>query len=167
VKRIACLALLVVGLLGVVVFGQVPVPTGEVALTMSGAIALRTDTGTFQFDMDMLKALPFVAYEVEDPWMGVQVYGGVRLVDLLDYVGIPAGAKRAVIVASDEMEFPVEIKDALYYPILIAYTSDGNAIKASAGGPLKLVFPYQIVGMEQLYSPDLWSWYVVEIRVEY
>lgn len=166
-KRLASLGLLIVGLLGVVAFGQVPAPTGDVVLTLSGAIALRTEAGVFQFDLEMLKALPFVAYEVEDPWLGTQVYGGVRLADLLAYVGIPADAKQVVIVASDAKEFPVAVKDALYYPILIAYTSDGNPIKASKGGPLKLVYPYQIAGMEELYAPEQWSWYVIEIRVDF
>jgi hypothetical protein len=167
VKRILCLGLVLVSLIAVAAFGQVPAPTGEVVLKMTGAIALRNAEGVFTFDLDMLKALPFVAYMVTDPWLGDQVYGGVRLADLLSYVGIPADAKRVVIVASDAKEFPIAMKDALYYPILIAFTSDGNPIKASKGGPLKLVYPYQIEGMEALYAPEQWSWYVIEIRVEF
>ncbi len=166
-KRVLSMGVVAALVAGVFAMGQVPTPAGDVVLTLSGSIALRNADEVFQFDLDMLKALPFVAYEVEDPWLGTQVYGGVDLSSLLHYVGIPAAAKRAVIVASDAKEFPVEIKDALYYPILIAYSSGGERIRASRGGPLKLVFPYQIEGVEDLYAPEMWSWFVVEIRIEY
>ncbi len=166
-KRILGLGVVIVSLVAVAAFGQIPAPTGDIVLKLTGAVALQNTEGGFAFDLDMLKALPFVAYMVTDPWLGDQVYGGVRLADLLAYVGVPADAKTVVIVASDEKEFPVAMKDALYYPILIAYTSDGNPIKASKGGPLKLVYPYQIEGMEALYAPEQWSWYVIEIRVDF
>jgi hypothetical protein len=173
VKRTLCLGLLIVALMGVAALGTGPTPIGPVALTMSGTIALHNDidimkgAGVFRFDLDMVKALPYLAYTVTDPWMGEKLYGGVLLSDLLKYVGIPADAKRAVIIASDGKEFVVQIKDAFAYPILIAYSANDKVIKASSGGPLKLVFPYQIAGVEQLYAPEQWSWYVIGIRVEY
>lgn len=162
------LCLLVVGLLGTVAFAQsCPAPMGDVVLTMSGAIALENENGVLEFDMAMLQALPYTEYEVEDPWLGTQVYGGVELGILLDYVGIPADAARIVTVASDGLEVVIEAKDALYYPILIAFMSDGDEIISSMGGPIKLAFPYQIEGVEDLYAPEVWSWFVVEVRVEY
>ncbi len=163
------LCVLVLGLLTVGVLGkEAPTPAGDVVLTVSGVIALTNDGDTFKLDMDMLKALPYLAYEVDDPWMGTQTYGGVELKALLDYVGIPAGASRVVMVCSDEKEFPVAIKDALYYPIILAYTTDGDELPASQGGPVKLVYPYNSYPeIQDLYAPEQWAWYVVEIRVEY
>ncbi len=163
------LCVLVIGLLAVGVLGkEAPKPTGDVVLTVSGAIALTNDGNTFKFDMDMLKSLPYLAYKVDDPWLGTQTYGGVELKALLDYVGIPAGASKVVMVCSDKKEFPVAIKDALYYPIILAYTSDGDEIPASQGGPIKLVYPYNSYSeLQDLYGPNQWAWYVVEIRVEY
>jgi hypothetical protein len=173
VKRKLCLGVLLVALLGVAAWATGTVPTGPVVLTMSGTIALHNNVnilngaGVFQFDMDMLKGLPFTSYTVTDPWMGEKLYGGVLLSDLLKYVGIPADAKLAVVVASDAKEFVVKIADAYQYPILIAYSANDKVIKASSGGPLKLVFPYQIEGVEALYPAEQWSWYVIEIRVEF
>jgi len=163
------LCVLVLGLLVVSVVGKdVPTPAGDVVLTVSGVIALTNDGDTFKLDMDMLKALPCLAYEVDDPWMGTQIYGGVELRTLLDYVGIPAGASKVVMVCSDGAEFAVTIKDALYYPILLAYTSDGDELPASQGGPIKLVYPYNSYPeIQDLYDENQWAWYVVEIRVEY
>ena len=162
------LCLLVVGILGTVALAQgCPVPTGDVVLTLSGAIALENEDGVLELDMAMLEALPYTDYEVEDPWLGTQVYGGVELGVLLDYVGIPADTARIVTVASDGLEVVIEAKDALYYPILLAFMSDGDEIISSMGGPIKLAFPYQIEGVEELYPPEVWSWFVVEVRVEY
>jgi hypothetical protein len=148
------------------------VPTGEVALTISGPMVLMnkwdeaSSAGVFEFDLDMLKALPVNAYTVTDPWLGEKTYSGVLLSDLLKWVAVPLDAQRAIVIASDGMEFVVQIKDANQYPILIAYASNAKVIKATSGGPLKLVFPYQIAGVEQLYAPEQWSWYVIGIRVE-
>lgn len=172
-KRVVCLGLLLAAAVSAVAWATGPTPTGAVVLTMSGSIALRNDvdiltgSGVFKFDLDMVKARPVTSYTVTDPWMGEKLYGGVLLSDLLKYVGVPQDAKRAVIVASDGKEFVVQIADAMTYPILIAYSANDKVIKASSGGPLKLVFPYQIAGVEALYPPEQWSWFVIGIRVEF
>jgi len=174
VKRVLCLGVLLVALVSASVWATGPTPTQTPALTLSGTIALRNDvniltgSGVFVFDVNMLQTLlPVTTYTVTDPWMGEKLYGGVLLSDLLKFVGVPAGAQRAVVIASDQKEFIVQIADATAYPILIAYSANSKVIKASSGGPLKLVFPYQIAGVEALYPAEQWSWYVIGIRVEY
>ncbi len=173
-KRSLCLGVLLVALVSAAVWATGPVPTQTPALTLSGTIALRNDVniltgaGVFVFDLNMLKTLlPVTAYTVTDPWLGEKLYGGVLLSDLLKFVGVPAGAQRAVVIASDAKEFVVQIADVNAYPILIAYSANDKVIKASSGGPLKLVFPYQVAGVEALYAPEQWSWFVIGIRVEY
>jgi len=163
------LCVLVIGLIAVSAWGrEVPVPAGDVALTVSGAIALTNNGDVFDFDMDMIKALPTLTYQVEDPWMGTSVYTGVTLKALLDYVGIPADATSVVMVASDDKEFTVAIKDALYYPILLVYAADGDDLPASLGGPVKLAFPYDTYpDIQNVYDENNWAWYVIGVRVEY
>lgn len=147
---------------------EVPVPTGNVVLRITGTIALTNNEKAFEFDLDMIKALPYVAYKVTDPWLGEQLYGGVELRSLLEYVGIPKYATRVVVIAKDKKEFPISVRDAMYYPIIIAYVANDQPIKASLGGPLKLVFPYSLYPeIQELYPSEQWAWWVVEIRVEY
>jgi hypothetical protein len=173
VKRMLCLGLLVAALVGATVWATDMMPTGEVALTISGPLFLmnRWDAaagaGVFDFDLGMLNTLPATTYTVTDPWLGEKTYTGVRLSDLLAWVGVDHYATKVVMVCSDAAEFVVQIEDAAQYPIMIAYASNNKVIKAGSGGPLKLVYPYQIEGVEALYSPDNWAWYVVGIRVEY
>jgi hypothetical protein len=171
VKRRFCLGVLLVALVSATVWATGLVPAGDVALTVSGPIFLtnswnEASGAVFQFDIDMLKALPATTYTVTDPWLGEKTYTGVRLSELLDWLGADLYAQKVVVVASDGMEFTVQIADADQYPIIIAYASNNKVIKAGSGGPLKLAFPYQMEGVEALYSPDNWAWYVIGIRVE-
>ena len=163
------LGVLIVTLMVVSAWGKdVPMPAGDVVLTVSGTIALTNNGDVFDFDMDMLKALPTLTYQVEDPWMGTQVYTGVTLKALLDYVGIPTGASKVVMICSDDKEFTVAIKDALYYPIMLAYAESGDDLPASLGGPVKLVYPYDAYpDLQNIYDENNWAWYVVGVRVEY
>jgi len=161
--------LMVVGLLAVSAVGKdVPVPAGEVALTVSGAIALTNGDGVLTMDDAMLRALPQVSYFVEDPWMGGNTYGGVLLSTLLEYVGFPLGASQVVLVASDAKEFPVSIADALTYPIMLVMDDADGALLASLGGPIKVAYPYAAYPeVQNLYPPEQWAWWVIEVRIEY
>ncbi len=166
-KQAMCIGLMAVLAMGGLALGQIPTPEEDVVLTVTGTVALRNVDNEFHFDMNMLEELTFTEYEVSDPWLGAQEYGGGELSAILDFVGIPAGASSVVVVAADDAEFKVSVSDAFEYPIMIAYTSDGEGIPSSMGGPLKLVFPYFIEEVEDKYPDAMWSWWVVGIRVEY
>jgi hypothetical protein len=173
VKRTLCLGVLLVALVSAAVGATGFVPAGDVVLTASGPLFL-TNTwdeaagaAVFQFDLDMVKAMPATTYTVTDPWLGEKTYTGVRLSDVLGWLGVDKYATKVVMVCSDGVEFTVQIADAETYPIMLAYASNNKAIKATSGGPVKLVYPYQIAGVEALYSADNWAWYVIGVRVEY
>lgn len=171
-KRMLCLGVLLVALVVPAAWATSWAPAGDVVLTISGPVTLMNaydetrGAGVSQFDIDMLKSLPATTYTVTDPWLGEKKYTGVLLSELLAWVAAPLDAKQVVIVASDGMEFVVQVADAAAYPIMIAYASNDKVIKAGSGGPLKLVYPYQIEGVETLYAPEQWAWFVIEIRVE-
>jgi hypothetical protein len=63
---------------------EIPTPSGEVILIVSGDIAATNVSGTIEFDMNTLEKLGLVSYEVSDPWLQEKVtYTGVLLSDLL------------------------------------------------------------------------------------
>lgn len=161
--------MLMVGVLAASAAGKdVPQPVGDVVLTVTGAVALTNGDGSFAMDEAMLRALPQVKYLVADPWMGDNTYSGVLLSTVLEFVGFPLGAEQVVLVASDEKEFPIKIADALAYPILLAMDADGEALIAALGGPVKVAYPYNAYpGLEEVYPPESWAWYVIELRIEY
>jgi len=160
---------MMVGLAAVAVTAKdAPQPSGDVILTVSGTIALTNGDGIFAMDEAMLTALPQVEYFVVDPWMGDNTYGGVLLSTLLEYVGFPDGATQVVLVCSDEAEFAISIADIVAYPIMLAMEADGDAIGGSIGGPIKVAYPYNSYpSLEEVYPPENWAWFVVEVRVEY
>lgn len=162
--------MMLVGLLAVVAIAKdAPMPMGDVVLTVTGTHALTNNgSGDFAMDEAMLRALPQVKYFVVDPWMGDNTYGGVLLSTLLEYVGFPLGAEQVVLVASDEKEFAIKIADALTYPILLVMDDADGPLIAALGGPVKIAYPYDAYpGVEALYPPELWAWYVIELRIEY
>ena len=161
--------LLVVGVLAAAAAGKdAPQPAGDVILTVSGAIALTNGDGVFAMDEAMLRALPAVEYFVTDPWMDGNTYGGVLLSTLLAYVGFPDGAEQIVLIASDEKEFVIKLVDALAYPIMLVMDAQGEALVESLGGPVKVAYPYDAYpGLEELYPPENWAWWVVAVRIDY
>jgi len=160
---------MMIGVLAVSAAGKdIPVPAGDVALTVTGVVALTNGDGVFAMDDAMLRALPQVKYFVADPWMGDNTYGGVLLSTVLEYVGFPLGAEQVVLVASDEKEFAIKIADALTYPILLVMDDADGALIEALGGPVKVAYPYNAYpSVEALYPPEQWAWYVIELRIEY
>lgn len=171
VFKLLLIAALAVGLIaGTALAREVPVPTEDVILTISGVIALHNLNGTFVFDEAMLRALPAISFLVEDPWLGEIYYRGVLLSTLIEYVGFPIAATRVVLIAADDKEIPVAIVNLLHYPIILAFDADGEPIIEAMGGPLKLVFPYcanAFPALEEKYPPEAWMWWAVAIRVEF
>ncbi len=136
-------------------------------LLISGQIALTNSEEGFSITLADIKSMIGTTFVVNDPWMGENFYQGIRLIDLLEYVGYPADAEQIVLVCSDEKEFVVKIKDAENYPIMLAYATKGRDLPKNQGGPLKLAYPInQYPELEEIYPADNWAWYVVELRVE-
>ncbi|MCK5828118.1 hypothetical protein KAH43_06280, partial [Candidatus Bipolaricaulota bacterium] len=80
----------------------------------------------------------------------------------------PLGATQVVIVSSDEQEFVIKIADALTYPILLVLDDADGALMEALGGPVKIAYPYAAYpSIEEIYPPENWPWYVIEVRVEY
>jgi hypothetical protein len=154
-----------------VLFALSVMAIGSTVLTVSGMIALRDSDGVCNFTLDELKTLTSTTYEVADPWLGNRTYHGVRLSELLNYVGVPANAKDVVLVCSDGKEFTVSYQHVLEYPIMLTYgTVSGESIRAlpaSQGGPVKLVYPIDdYPEVLEIYPAENWAWFVIGVRVE-
>lgn len=136
-------------------------------LLISGQIALTNSEEGFSITLADIKSMIGTTYVVNDPWMGENFYQGVKLIDLLEYVGYPANAEEIVLVCSDDKEFVVKVEDAEKYPIMLAYATRGRDLPKNQGGPLKLVYPInKYPEIEETYPSDDWAWYIVELRVE-
>lgn len=134
-------------------------PTGEVILTIDGALAGDAPAGGYVLDMAALKALPAIEYQTTTIWTeGMQVFTGVSLKKLLE----AAGASGTMLEAEALNGYIVEIDlstledDA---PIL-AYQIGGKEFSRRDKGPLWIVYPYdreERFKSELTYANSVWQ----------
>ena len=145
----------------------VPRPTGEIVLTLFGAITAQNVDDALAFDMETLERLGLVRYEVHDPWLDAEVtYTGVLMSDLLDVARPSASATVIRVVALDDYEVDVEVADVWKWPILLATQADGEYMSVANGGPTRIVFPYDdFPEIDQVDTRNLWVWNVERMEV--
>lgn len=136
-----------------------PMPAGEVVLTVTGAITASNDGASAVFDLAMLEALPQAEIETETPWTdGMTTFTGFRLADLLSLLGADGVTLKAHALNDYEVEVPIE--DAAGYGVVVAYRMNGAPMPASDKGPLWIIYPYSDVSdlrTETFYARALWN----------
>lgn len=136
-----------------------PVPAGEVMLTVSGDIDITNGDGVAQFDRDMLEALPSATIATSTIWTeGVVEFTGVRLKTLLDVVGATDGTLSATAINDYAVDIPVS--DAVEDGPIIAYQMNGAPMSVRDKGPLWVVYPYDEnprYRTEVIYSRSIWQ----------
>lgn len=138
---------------------DLPAPTGEIVLTVTGKIAVTNQDGVAAFDLDMLKGLGEVTFETSTPWTeGKQSFTGVPLHALLQTVGVTEGTLTAKAINDYAVEIPVS--DAVVGGPILAYLQNGNPMSVREKGPLWIVYPYDLKDdyqAEVIYSRSIWQ----------
>jgi len=119
---------------------QLPPATGNVLLTVTGAIDNFNADARAELDLALLKSLPAVTVETSTPWTsGKQSFTGVRVDDLLNRLGARSQEFRAL--ALDDYVIDVSDVDFGAHAIIIAYKRNGQYMKLRDLGPLWIIFP--------------------------
>ncbi|QPH55275.1 molybdopterin-dependent oxidoreductase [Pontivivens ytuae] len=153
--------LLAVCVLAAPAFAEEPLqtPTGEVLLTVTGAIEKTNTDGAALFDLQMLEGMPSTEFETETIWtMGGQVFMGVELGDLLSALGVEEGTLTATAINDYSVEIPVS--DAVEGGPIVAYSLNGAPMSVRDKGPLWVVYPYdsdEDYQSEVIYSRSIWQ----------
>lgn len=143
-----------------------PAPTGDVILTVSGAIDVTNTEGAAALDLDMLRAMSPVTVETTTIWTdGVQTFTGVPLNVLLDRLG----ANGTIIAASALNDYTVEIpaSDAVDGGPILAYEANGTPLSVRDKGPLWIIYPYDsnsAYQAEVIYSRSIWQLARLDVR---
>ena len=119
---------------------NLPKPSGEVVLIVSGEIANTNAQGRAEFDVAMLKALGVRRLETTSPWTdGKHRFEGVLAKDVL----MAVGARGPNVVARGLHDYAINIPvaDLVRYPVLLAFSRDGAALRMREGGPIQIVYP--------------------------
>ena len=134
-------------------------PTGEVVLTISGAIAITNVGETARFDRAMLEDLGAVTIRTETIWTeGEQSFTGVPLSRLMDRVAATGDSMNATAVNDYAVSIPRE--DWVEDGPIVAYLNNGEPMSLRGKGPLWIVYPYDThpeYQSEVIYSRSIWQ----------
>ncbi|MHA6263527.1 putative pterin-binding protein [Arenibacterium sp. CAU 1754] len=138
---------------------ELPQPSGDVLLTVSGAVAVTQSGDVAQFDREMLEEVGETSFTTTTIWTeGSVEFTGVPLADLLKRLGIESGTLKATAINDYAVEIPVA--DALTEPAIIAYKMNGAPMSVREKGPLWIVYPYDAdenFQSETYYSRSIWQ----------
>ena len=157
--RILAAASLGMTLPTVVLADDLPLPTGQVVLTITGEIAHTSAPGEAAFDLEMLRALDDSTITTDTIWTeGKHTFTGVRLDRLLEHVGAADGMIRAQAINDYSVEIPTS--DASADGPIVAYLLDGETMPRRNKGPLWIIYPYSSSNKyrsEVIYARSIWQ----------
>lgn len=146
----------------------IPLPTGDVLLTISGKISQTNVADTAQFDLDTLETLHQVQYDVNDPFAQKQrMFSGVLMSELLEIVGADPTAVTLELIALNDYSSELAISDVQKWPVLLALKADAQYISLDGGGPAITVFPFDdFPEIDHLIYEEDWVWSMTQIVVK-
>lgn len=153
------LVLAAAGAFGTASAGQLPAPSADVILTITGNVAVTNTADGTAFDLEMLRALPATTFTTTTIWTDApHSFTGVPLAALLDAVGASGTVIHATAINDYSIEIPVEsiTPDA---PI-VTYLMDGEPMSVRDKGPLWVLYPFDDKPEYQTevnYSRSIWQ----------
>ncbi len=144
---------------GAAIAEGLPAPSGEVLLTVSGAVPVTNVGETAQFDMALLRSLSAASFTTTTPWTtGQQSFTGVPLEVLLDRLEVREGKLSATAINDYAVVIP--LSDAVEAGPIVAYLHNGQEMSVRERGPLWIVYPYDATEdyrAEAIYSRSIWQ----------
>jgi hypothetical protein len=150
-------------------FSTLPAPTGEVILTVSGAIAVTntsTDAGpAAALDLALIEAIGLTQFTTGTVWTdGARRFDGVELARLLTALGAQGSTLRLTALNDYAVEFP--ISEAVPGGPMLALRMEDAALSPRDKGPLWMIYPFDIkeeYRNEISYSRSIWQLSRIEV----
>jgi hypothetical protein len=122
------------------VAGTVAADTG-LKLDITGKITHFTDkkAGVYHFsEKDLLGLKPYTI-KTSTTWTPESAFTGPKLSDVLDKVGVTGTILE--MHALDDYTYSIPVSDAKQYGVVLAYSMNGERIKADRFGPIFVIYP--------------------------
>jgi hypothetical protein len=148
---------------------HIPDPTGAVVLSVSGNLGPAAgDDERIDLDMPALEALGLVEMTVDDRIAEGRtvVFQGVLLRVLLDAVQIDPGAATLTLFALNDYSVQIPIAEVYALPVLIATRADGRRMTIEHYGPLRIVYPFGLLPLQQAVHEPRSIWQLFRLQVE-
>ena len=134
-------------------------PTGDVILTVGGAVQNTNGDGAARFDLAMLEALPKASFKTSSPWFQQEtLFEGAWLASLLEAVGAEGTSMSAKAINDYAVDIPLE--DARLNKALLAYNVDGEYMPVRNKGPLWIIYDFDssvTLRSEIYYTRSIWQ----------
>lgn len=142
-----------------------PVPQGEVLLSVHGAIDRTNARGAAQFDRTLLEALPRARVTTHTSVTdGAHVFEGFLMRDLLARVGAAGSTVTATALNDYVIEFAMD--EFTKYDVIVAWAMDGQALQVQDKGPLWIVYPRdQHRELQDIRYDYRWVWQLRRLDV--
>lgn len=141
------------------------VPTGDVILTVKGAVGETNHGSQAVFDREMLEALDGRVAKMETPWTTGQVeFSGPYLRAVLNAAG--AKGSYLIIRALNDYSARIPMADAEKLDTILASRMFGKEMVVRDKGPLMLVYPFdqdKALYNEKYFARSVWQ--IKEIEV--
>lgn len=167
-RRSICLSL--AGLVVLTAFlpaiaGDLPLPTGQVILEVSGKIGRTNRNNDAVFDKEMLKEIGISTLRTTTTWTdGIVTFEGVQFSDLLDFVN--AQGTRVSAVAVNDYAIELDTAELRRYPVLLATKMNGQEMRVRDKGPIWVIYPRD--DFPELASEDnnyKWIWQLKALKI--
>lgn len=141
-------------------------PSGQVILSVTGAIERTNADGRADLDLAMLESIGLVELETTTPFTkGSKVFRGVLARDLLRHLGATGSQIQAAAIDLYKVQIPVE--DFEQFDVLIALEADGKRLRVRDHGPTWVVYPWsqhEELGKEIYSRRSIWQMNVIDVR---
>lgn len=143
----------------------VPAPTGDVVLTLTGAITTTNADGALEFDLELLESLQLVEYTTSDLQAegGDATFTGVLLEDVLALAGTD-GATNLSATALNDYRVDIPVVD-LDHAVMVATRVNGERMSVERYGPTRIVYPYASGELDHAVYDPRWIWQLASIEV--
>lgn len=143
-------------------------PSGEVVLTVTGAIDVHNAAAAAAFDLGLLATLGEAQFRSTTIWTeGEREFSGTPLKALLDRLGVEGGTLRAIALNDYQVEIPVA--DVTETAPLLAWQIDGTTLTPRNRGPIWVVYPYDsdpAYRTDLIYARSIWQLTHIDVRAE-
>ncbi|WP_211217867.1 molybdopterin-dependent oxidoreductase [Fodinicurvata sediminis] len=145
---------------------ELPSPTGEVLLTVTGNIGQTNDGDRALFDREMLETLPSQTLETRTVVTdGVKTFDGVLMRDLLAWVEAEGETVTASALNDYVIEIPME--DFHDFDVVAATHMDGERLSPRDKGPLWIVYPRDDhEELQDIRYDYRWVWQLIQLEIE-
>ncbi|WP_445003391.1 molybdopterin-dependent oxidoreductase [Halomonas mongoliensis] len=120
---------------------ELPTPTGEVLLTISGDIARPNVGDEARFDREMLKAIAPTEVQTRTPWHADDGrYEGPLLREVLAAAGVRS--EQVWVRALNDYEAEIPLAELEEYDVILAMRRNGSPMQIREFGPLFVLYPF-------------------------